>query len=471
MCVKTPAGPTNGVNAACQEQTTPACRQPSRRVVHLAHSNQSEYPVSTGGTSNPKPVNACPSLSPNSETPHFSTQRLTERFPCFTTEASHSTKPKPRLLRQMDLESSNKDARATSLQRTPVRQSMLVPLEILIKIFLLSLPPIHLAQARQRTTLALVCRLWNDIIEKTPILWSQISLSDRTSNAERSLSKSAKYPIDVYGNCPHVRASLSSNSCCRCYRFFREITGHTERWRRVELAVDNDERLVAQASTHFPFLESVKLRSNGREAPAGGYLSLVAGARAPRLRELLLDRIDLSQWDVSLPPTLSSLVIQNMRISSRQIISVLAASPNLTVLCLSSLFLVREDGAHDSALVELASLQEVTFTGTSSDLIREVMEKIQFPPVCKVLLKCSIDDPDVRASFLDPTLSRYLETARRVGRNTRVRIVVYPPAGFEVLLQCLNWSINLKMSSRYGVRDTLEWFGIPTKRAAALLGI
>lgn len=84
------------------------------------------------------------------------------------------------------------------------------------------------------------------------------------------------------------------------------------------------------------------------------------------------------------------------------------------------------------------------------------MERLQFPQECKISLKCLINDLDVRASFLDPTLSRYLQTVHLVGKNTRVRVVAYPPARFQVLLQCLHWDVNLGMSSRSAVRDTLE---------------
>ncbi|KAG8975409.1 hypothetical protein FRC05_005739 [Tulasnella sp. 425] len=371
--------------------------------------------------------------------------------------------------REMDSETSNKKVFATSSrfrQRSTFRQSKLVPVEILIEIFLLSLPPIEFKQAKQRTSLALVCRFWNNIIETTPILWTRISISDGPSHAKRSLLKSAKSPIDVYGICGYMHDPLSPGHRPSCRQFSLEVKRHTERWRCVELLVVDEERPVALAPTASPFLESVELRSSVKVIADDGYLTLVTSAHAPRLRELFLAGVEFARWDISFPPTLSRLILHNIRISSPQILTVLVASPNLTVLDLSELCtLERNNGTPDSALVELASLREMTFSMAPSNVMRDVMARLKFPSDCKVSLECEISDRDTRASFLDPALSQYHETFQQLEEIIQARIVV-PFIGVCVVLRYLHWEITLKLRNRDAVRDTLEWFGISTNERA-----
>ncbi|KAG8974554.1 hypothetical protein FRC05_007186 [Tulasnella sp. 425] len=359
----------------------------------------------------------------------------------------------------MDPENSNKEAFTASLQRHPTfRASKLVPPEILIQIFLLSLPPVHFRQAQHRTSLALVCHLWNSIIEATPMLWSQISFIDGPLNVKRSLLKSAESLIDVYGRCEHIGNPFRRDSHDNCHHLFREVERHSERWRSVELWIDDVGKSFALGPTYSPFLESVRLRSGPKVIVDNGYLTLLTSTRAPRLRKLFLDGTEFARWDISFAPTLSHLVLQNIRISSSQILTVLAASPNLTVLHLSKLDnWGSDDGTPDPPFVELASLREVTITGMH--VVRDVMAKLKFPSDCKVSLQCNVYDQDPRVSFLDPGLSRYRETFQQVGEIIQARVVV-PDFGVQVALRYLHWEIVLILSYGRATCDTLEWFGI-----------
>ncbi|KAG8974551.1 hypothetical protein FRC05_007183 [Tulasnella sp. 425] len=376
------------------------------------------------------------------------------------------TTTQPRGLREMDPENSNKEAFTASLQRHPTfRASKLVPPEILIQIFLLSLPPVDCGQAQHRTSLALVCRLWNDIIEATPMLWSQISFIDGPSNVKRALLKSAESLIDVYGGCLPIDCPYSIVDHDICRHLLREVERHSERWRSVELPIEYLAHIFALGPTYSPFLESVKLRSTLKIIVDDGYLTLVTSACTPRLRELILDGTGFARWDIQFAPTLSHLIFENIRISSTQILTVLAASPNLTVLHLSELDnWGSDDGTPDFPFVELASLREVTVTGIR--VVRDVMAKLKFPLDCKVSLQCDVYYQDPRASFLEPGLSRYRETFQQVGEIIQARVVV-PASGVQVVLRYLRWEIVLGLSNGRATLDTLEWFGITANTSVA----
>ncbi|KAG8974553.1 hypothetical protein FRC05_007185 [Tulasnella sp. 425] len=378
------------------------------------------------------------------------------------------TKMQPRGLHEMDSDSSNKEAFTASFQRHPTfRLSKLVPQEILVEIFLLSLPPIYHGQAQHRTSLELVCRLWNDIIETTPMLWSQISFKDGPSNAKRSLLKSAESLIDVDANCKHIGNPYWREGHDQCHHLFREVERHSERWRSIELRKDDVGETFTLGPIYTPFLESVRLRSDLKVIADDGYLTLVTSACAPRLRELFLDGTEFARWDISFAPTLSHLVLQNIRISSTQILTVLAATPNLTVLHLFQFDgWESDDSMPDSALVELASLREVTFRGIRAGVVRNIMAKLKFPSDCKVSLQCDVYYQDPRASFLDPALSQYRETFQQVGEIIQARIMV-PASGVQLVLRYIRWEIVLVLSNGRATLDTLEWFGITANTSVA----
>ncbi|KAG8974550.1 hypothetical protein FRC05_007182 [Tulasnella sp. 425] len=316
-------------------------------------------------------------------------------------------------------------------------------------------------------TLALVCRRWNDIIEGTPILWSRISFEDTPSYVQSSLRKSAKSPIDVYGVCSNSESSPWWDHDYCCIPLFQEVRRQSNRWRRVVLQVVDEEQPVELAPTHSPYLEFLGLFSEDEDVESSAYHTLVNSSRTPRLRELILDHIGFARWDISFPPTLSRLTIQKSPISPRQILAVLAASPNLTIFRLSgSCVPETNEGALDSTLVELTSLRKLTFIEVENDVIRDVMARLKLPSDCKVSLKCELDDRDSKASFLDPAFSRHRETFQRVGEFIRVRISLQS-SEINVILQFLRWDIILRLPDPPAVLDVLEWFGISTNETAA----
>lgn len=173
----------------------------------------------------------------------------------------------------------------------PLRQPGSLPTEILIEMFLLSLPPLNFAQAPQKTTLALVCRLWNAVVDSTPVLWSGVSTTDSITYVRRSLLKSGECPIDVYGNRtkPEVRRGPFEGPSCDgvCCKFLAAFGSHAQRWRHVALKIWCQRKFTPSIAT-FPSLLSLELHSGNYSPIDDEYLPLLNGASTPHLRELRL---------------------------------------------------------------------------------------------------------------------------------------------------------------------------------------
>ncbi|KAG8949067.1 hypothetical protein FRC00_008307 [Tulasnella sp. 408] len=343
---------------------------------------------------------------------------------------------------------------------------MSVPPEIWTQIFLLSLPPVTAAQATHKTTLSLVCRLWNAIIESTPILWSRISIADTIPYVQKSLAKSGELQIEVHGICSHRETTYASEHDDSCFHFFTEVKRYSDRWRHVALLVIRDQRFRAPEPIHFPALESLELHAKLITIVGEDYLDLVTGAGSPHLRNLTLDGIEF-YWDrISLPQTLSQLTIRNLddgSVFSRQFLNVLAASPNLTVVRFTYLNIHSMDGTSDRGIpIELASLRELRFDRVASSFIRQVLEWVRFPRECAVSLRCWVIGPDPRTSFLTHALSSYHEIFERDDAAGQVTISV-PSVGIRVLIQGCYWNINVSLNDTITIRDTLEWLAVSTR--------
>ncbi|KAG8913989.1 hypothetical protein FRC00_001130, partial [Tulasnella sp. 408] len=282
--------------------------------------------------------------------------------------------------------------------RTP-----LLPLEILVEIFLLSQPPIHRSQAPHKTALALVCRFWNNVIESTPVLWSKISIADELTYVRKSLIKSGKFPIDIYGANPDPIHSLSPD---HWFNFLREIKRHAERWRHVVLRVMGEDE-PDPTVTALPFLESLELRSNHYPSVHNQYPAWLNSARRPRLRALLLHSLKIFRWeDVSFSLGLTKLDIQNFNQSgpsSSELLSILTTCPNLAILRLHYVdSRPEDDDAEDhiytTPIVDLASLQRLNLEDVSEQLARDVLARLRVPEDCLILVRCTIPNSDPTTS-------------------------------------------------------------------------
>ncbi|KAG8908701.1 hypothetical protein FRC01_007282 [Tulasnella sp. 417] len=340
-----------------------------------------------------------------------------------------------------------------------------LPLEILVEILLLSLPPVHHAQAPHITALALVCHFWNTVIHSTPILWSRISIADKIPYVQKSLLKSGKAPLDVYGAYPTANSPVNHE---HHLQFLRDVGRHAERWKHATLQVRPTEKQDSPV-TILPLLESIKLRAKYPSQVPDVYLSLLdnAGGRTPHLRQISLYTAVLPRWDVLFPPSLSKLTMKNIwrsGPSSLELLSILAACPNLVVLRLYQVFsALGNSGLNSNAdaapTVQLAALQKLSLRDIPESLARDLLAQLRLPDDCIISVRSTISNANPTTSFLNTAFSHHREALQRAGEIRQIKIDV-TRSGFSLLAAGGRWHIRLVLGLTPSVRDVLEWFGL-----------
>ncbi|KAG8915381.1 hypothetical protein FRC01_003682, partial [Tulasnella sp. 417] len=340
---------------------------------------------------------------------------------------------------------------------------MEIPPEILIEIFMLSLPSLDLAQAPQKTVLARVCRLWNAIVQSSPTLWSRISVEDKIGYVRESLLKSGESPIDVHGAC---RYSLPCRRRDICYQFMREVNRHAQRWRHVTLHVVS-EKGYAPSCNRFPLLQSLRLLSTEGVPIEQEYLVLLNSSQTPYLHELSLVHPQIVHWSTPLSPNLSTLSITTSLLSSSILLSILNHCPNLTVLNLHRFQAKNEavSRADYSPIVDLTALQRLELRGASFDFAGSLLRGLRLPEDCAMSLELRLDDVTVPTSFWDHPPLLCQEKSRSASQIDHITITASAAgsSGTQIVVGGRRRSVNLWLRSPRHVRDALEWLGLNTE--------
>ncbi|KIO33004.1 hypothetical protein M407DRAFT_18161 [Tulasnella calospora MUT 4182] len=336
----------------------------SRRTTLEAHSRYKAIQVR-----NPK--HHC-SIRASDATP-FHHHRTPSGFSLVAPHLHHKAPKKTieELVLQMDMNASTSvtfSSFATSLH------TVFLPLELLVEIFLLSLPATNHAQAPQKRALALVCRFWNSIIESTPILWSRISIADPTSNLL----------IDVNGARIAEEGWIIGHCDGICCQFMQGLIRYSDRWRHVALQISCDKPHAPMVLKRpLPSLKSLELYSDVGGPLHYEFLQLLQKQNAPYLHEVVLDFIGLPSPNISFPPSLSNLAIYDIpNFAPRliQVLSFLVACPSLTILHLCNVDIRVDDRLDDRAntptVVELANLQELKLDCISSNVAEDLLGRV-----------------------------------------------------------------------------------------------
>ncbi|KAG8974558.1 hypothetical protein FRC05_007190 [Tulasnella sp. 425] len=357
------------------------------------------------------------------------------------------------------------------LQLTTIRQSIsadgravplpslfqpmeMIPVEILVEILVYCLPPLFDSQTRQRTTLALVCRRWNTVVEETPILWSSITNEDTPSQVERSLARSNKHPIDVIGYWTTDGLFYEEDTLAEIRSFFELVHCHMGRWRHVSLELVSDIPL-GRTGGSAPLLESLEVGC-GADSPAVGELvTLFPGVWMPRLREVSIWGLEPVQLDMPFPPTLTKLSITNLKYwttSFSKLITILISCPGLTALELSSIcdYSIEDEGWKTLPVVSLPALRELTLRKLAKQVLRAILQRLQFPSECVVWLSSRHFYTDPSAN-LTSTLAHHIDDLQNGGIN-QITIAI---ARFDFVLRAQGprWHMEFELRTMGGAKD------------------
>ncbi|KAG8948885.1 hypothetical protein FRC04_009224 [Tulasnella sp. 424] len=255
-----------------------------------------------------------------------------------------------------------------------------LPLELLARIFFLTLPAHEAPHGPTLQRLRPVSHRWKETIDGAPLLWRRIHGQDGISHLNQALVKSAGTPMDVYWD---SQDSTKVNS----EQFFRTIGGTVSLWRSATLRLAESSRgsVVRQVleTKGAPLIEELSLVLRSQAAALEWMvrpINLFGGVPAPRLRAV---------WISYLPVVLTSPVFSGLQflhlhcVSSTpaNVLLILHRSPELRSLLLDHV----HPGTTGSSIgmidasVHLPKLEKLHIYGTSIQYARCILESVDAP--------------------------------------------------------------------------------------------
>ncbi|KAG8946926.1 hypothetical protein FRC04_011353 [Tulasnella sp. 424] len=271
--------------------------------------------------------------------------------------------------------------------------------------------------------LRLVSRLWKELIEDTPTLWTHISADDFPTTVIRDClrwSKSRSLRISV--GFPWTRCSET-----RLIKHLDLLRLHSHRWKTLSYSAKrlpsiDDQHVKNFLESPAPMLQSIYASFGFGDEPAPTFN--LAGGQAKALKHLSLHDV-LVPWSSNLLPGLESFDLgMHSPIPAEEIFNLLTKSP-----ALKSLDLFWEDAespnepnplATPPPDITAASLEEVSIDITSFQFTSHILSHVSMPS-CESLELCARfttpGDLDVLGNALVQFMPRITEALRLAGRT------------------------------------------------------
>ncbi|KAG8895088.1 hypothetical protein FRC00_008018 [Tulasnella sp. 408] len=350
----------------------------------------------------------------------------------------------------------------TSIDLAPIQ---LLPHELLLIIFKLCVSEDYPVQ--DITPLALVCKIWRDVVEGSPGLWSQISGKEKLPSVRKALKMAKDAPLDItyWENVAKTDPAT----------FFGEIGGRTANWRSLNITTGNsDIPIVALQRAAVPTLRSLRFRVPwGREWKGGAEFSLFGGEPAPlSLKDVCVETIPV----IMEPLHLSGLRYLDLKdlpiISAEEVLRILRDSPALERCCLDGLDSLNNFGLSESdqellklrdvqaSIIQLSRLETLRLSGLPMSFVHLFLSAIQTPILRWLSMDVRIDRDDQsikselftsRISHLSPTFKTLTSTAEQL------QIISYSCTVFLIYAGELMIGLRGPGVRHSHMDETLEW--------------
>ncbi|KAG9042071.1 hypothetical protein FS837_011368 [Tulasnella sp. UAMH 9824] len=324
-----------------------------------------------------------------------------------------------------------------------------LPTEIFLEILRLCLPPEDKAQARERTSLALVCYYWHAVVQSSPTLWSTICSADTIVDVSRALVNSKETQLNIIGFwieshtqwSPSYLQDLSNAQGA----FFNEIVIH--------------KFLTGAAAPQLEYLSLAmpRRRWTGTEA-----LNLFNGRSTPRLRYLSLDGVPI-KWNTLSSPNLATLAIRNIRNlgpSLSQLLGALSFCSRLTSLSITWVPSL-EDSVPVTGPVALPRLQKLVIESLGVLAVHNILGNLQIPAHCQVHLQLRVRG-DPKVSLFRSDLSHLFQFC--VANISMITVTFATTAFMSNMVRFQSdglWSLDLTLDSARAVKGILVWCSSP----------
>ncbi|KAG8855596.1 hypothetical protein FRB96_006790 [Tulasnella sp. 330] len=266
--------------------------------------------------------------------------------------------------------------------------------------------------------LASVSSGWSQLIKNTSSFWVHVSRNHSLSILQQVLSRSKSNALELYIDRAEP-ISLSDET------FLALISEHSHRWRNIHIINASSSAAIFKGLECIPAPALETLRICDRE---GLHVpEILFWGKAGCLRTVELDGYDIL-WDGGTLKGLHHLSLQNLKAtgpSARQLLDILAASPELQTLQLQNLtpHLATSPTPGRTDPVELPLLRELSIHELSSPLELQILSAIRVPRCSHFRIMLKRGSP----FFQDPSLA-YIQSLFKLSLDSSTKLVVkcYP---------------------------------------------
>ncbi|KAG8909293.1 hypothetical protein FRC01_007024 [Tulasnella sp. 417] len=275
-----------------------------------------------------------------------------------------------------------------------------LPPELLSHIFLLAITPRDLERDPSGHALARVCSFWRAVILDTPAFWTTLSNISSPDAVRLKIRRSRSSRLNFVYSEQHGPREPFLNR----WEFMRAIGAHTLRCNSFRIRVSNWYRYRHWIEKNFQGSYIPRLIM---ESPDGSIRAISGSAIPRRVQNVCLENIDILWEPGSLPQLVSLQIIESIGTFSRSdwdvsstfsaVTDMLEACPCLKTLKLGPFkdgFRAHvNDAGMKNETVSFDSLECLEMKGSPSELFWEVLDRIKFPSLSKLVIHPSDLNP------------------------------------------------------------------------------
>ncbi|KAG8926260.1 hypothetical protein FRC01_009153 [Tulasnella sp. 417] len=288
----------------------------------------------------------------------------------------------------------------TIRQRNALLPILKLPEELLRLIFHLAL--LNSSGRRRRnylrriSTLRAVSWVWRDLIDRTPLFWTQISSSDHPDFVSNAFDKSLKLPLHLnYTGLTDFEYEAA---------FFDKASPHQTRWKSVAIHEPSAELLHTYFNNPNPSITGLLLSTDTGYALGEAGLDKLLGGEVEKLEELRAIRWRNIVWSDARFTQLRVLEIEDYQTLGMGVIfDILAGNPSLEVFRLDSIRFAEytppdpappEINLERLTELKLANIEQVVETDTEGKdvAITHILQRIRAPACRKFEVESCLED-------------------------------------------------------------------------------
>ncbi|KAG8860491.1 hypothetical protein FRB96_003745 [Tulasnella sp. 330] len=277
-------------------------------------------------------------------------------------------------------------AKYNSYRNTIAPYISLLPVEMLSRILVLSVPLEHWSVGRLQE-LAQVSKHWKSIVTDSPELWAIAKVQTCPDEDPRweedlrlALRMSSQAPLMVACGVTEEQSALGAYEWQSAKEFMRIVGEHSTRWRSIQYNGASSSHIITELERPAPLLQSIRINFTAHGSDMAGRCRPIRFTCGARLQEVKAHGA-LFLWSALCGlKTLRLSSVSDPKARSADFLRMLASCPHLEVLSLSDMEIsASEEGEDDPSQlssVRLSALRDLTISQVEPCLTRALVSQI-----------------------------------------------------------------------------------------------